>query len=59
MYTITHGPLWVYLDCNLAFLNIEYEIFNSILNDKIINQVALAGPHKISTRAFIDLTEIF
>ena len=32
---------------NLALFNIESKILNLILNDKIIDQVALAGPHRI------------
>ena len=33
--------------CNLAILTIESEILGSISNDKLIDQFALTGPHKI------------
>ena len=36
----------------LALLTIKSEILDSILNDKIINQFALAGLHKILLGTF-------
>ena len=47
VYAITHDPLWVYLGSVIWHSNIESEILDSISNNKIIDQVALAGQHRI------------